>query len=190
MVAGSSALAVRKTCSSMGRPATGWRPLGSRDFMRVPWPAASITTGVSGEVIRIGRTLELRLAGAGPDPWPSGLGQSPAFGSSLEPLHRQVDVIGGFIKPFRHHTDCLAACDATKICYSPKLGADLIVRYRNWNNFPYSGGSDHHRKLAARNSDCRPDGLSRSSEELLVHFGEFTPHHNWPIAQYQARLLK
>src|SRR5215471_4889039 len=41
---GSRARAVAITCASMGRPASGCSTLGRREFIRLPWPAASITT--------------------------------------------------------------------------------------------------------------------------------------------------
>src|SRR5438876_4668560 len=36
-----------RTCSSMGRPASGWRTLGSRERIRVPCPAASTIAAVA-----------------------------------------------------------------------------------------------------------------------------------------------
>src|SRR5262245_6278970 len=36
--------AVAMTCASMGCPASGCSTLGRRECMRLPWPAASITT--------------------------------------------------------------------------------------------------------------------------------------------------
>src|SRR5438128_2567056 len=47
IVSGLTERAVRRTYSTMGRPAIGCRTLGRRDFIRVPWPAARITTCVS-----------------------------------------------------------------------------------------------------------------------------------------------
>src|ERR1700728_4062318 len=44
IAAGSSSRAVSITCLSSGRPASGCNTLGSRDFMRLPSPAARITT--------------------------------------------------------------------------------------------------------------------------------------------------
>src|SRR5438132_9572330 len=56
--AGSSARAAAIDQSSMGRPATGWRTLGIREFIRTPLPAASTTTVTlprgSGDVGRVG----------------------------------------------------------------------------------------------------------------------------------------
>src|SRR5215467_5949831 len=44
MATGSSDRAVSMTCFSRGRPASGCNTLGSADFMRLPWPAARMTT--------------------------------------------------------------------------------------------------------------------------------------------------
>jgi bifunctional UDP-N-acetylglucosamine pyrophosphorylase/glucosamine-1-phosphate N-acetyltransferase len=44
--AGSAARAVSRTRSIIGRPAMGCSTFGSADFIRVPWPAASMTTCV------------------------------------------------------------------------------------------------------------------------------------------------
>src|SRR5688500_20294952 len=44
MRAGLSARAVESTCSISGRPASGCSTLGRRERMRLPWPAARITT--------------------------------------------------------------------------------------------------------------------------------------------------
>ena len=44
---GARAAAARKTCSISGSPAARWRTLGRADFMRVPFPAARITTWMS-----------------------------------------------------------------------------------------------------------------------------------------------
>src|SRR6478735_5379048 len=46
-VAGARESAVFSTCSTKARPAIEWRTLGSDDFIRVPWPAARITTWMS-----------------------------------------------------------------------------------------------------------------------------------------------
>src|ERR1700759_3773765 len=51
MAAGSSRRAVSMTCLSSARPARGCSTLGSVDFIRLPWPAARITTE-TGEVRR------------------------------------------------------------------------------------------------------------------------------------------
>src|SRR5688572_14855233 len=44
MRAGLSARAVESTCSISGHPARGCSTLGRRERMRLPWPAARITT--------------------------------------------------------------------------------------------------------------------------------------------------
>src|ERR1700710_1092475 len=44
MLSGCSASAVSMTCSSSGRPASGCNTFGKSEFIRLPWPAASMTT--------------------------------------------------------------------------------------------------------------------------------------------------
>src|SRR5687768_2917292 len=39
-----SDFAASSTCARMGRPASGCSTLGRSDFMRLPWPAARMTT--------------------------------------------------------------------------------------------------------------------------------------------------
>src|SRR5437868_2227134 len=46
-VAGARESAVLSTLSTKARPAIGWRTLGSADFIRVPCPAARMTTWMS-----------------------------------------------------------------------------------------------------------------------------------------------
>src|SRR3546814_19909494 len=67
--AGASAATEAWTCQSIGLPAMGCSTLGRSDFMRVPFPAARITTasfGASLGALFLGLGLGLGMSGPGP----------------------------------------------------------------------------------------------------------------------------
>src|SRR5438309_11840423 len=91
----------------MGRPATGWRTLGIREFIRTPFPAASTTTvtlpRVSGDAGRLGPEGPFprmeRLAPILPQPYLTTISQPgrPGWGTNQPDLARAAIRRGGGI---------------------------------------------------------------------------------------------
>src|SRR3546814_18269194 len=109
---GFSVAAAFSTWRTIGRPATGCSTLGSRDFIRVPWPAARMTTAVVRFAIDPIRVEKLRP-------------------ESDSPLQR-----GGTVRSEERRvgTECVSTCrDRWSPYPSQKQNTYTIVHYKSHN---------------------------------------------------------
>ena len=165
---GLSAAALSRTRSISARPATWCSTFGSADFIRVPLPAARMTTWRSISTRGDPNSVSESRFGKGPAPFSTPGARFRALSGFLRALQGLEHGFGSEAETRSGRPDRLPPARGSRICYSPKFSGNLhicspdwpIVIIRRWGRMTTN---------SPRNSVKRPTASERGADKRALH---------------------